>query len=104
MDSKVHTDVDRLDRLIKDLRSVLEGDKKKIDLGSDVPILKSYRVTTRRTACLEGIVYGHPTLPDGETILTSELHVFLEQEALLYARTLSRWYRLDVPADTRQRG
>lgn len=97
------TEVDRLDCLLRDLRRLQESDLRAINLAADAPILKDHRMSARRTPCLEGSVYGHPILPDGRPIFTSELHAFLEQDGQLYARTLSRWYRLEAPAGMRKR-
>lgn len=95
------TKVDRLEWLLGDLRRLQESHLRDINLPADAPILRDHKMSARRATCLEGTVYGHPVLPDGRPIFTSELHAFLEQDGRLYARTLSRWYRLEVPADTR---
>ena len=95
------TEVDRLNFLLSDLRRLQESDVKAIDLSSDAPILTDYRMSARRTPCLEGTVYGHPILPDGRPIFTSELHAYLELDGQLYARTLNRWYRLQAPTSPR---
>lgn len=96
MSVRLLTEVDRLDRLLKDLRRLQEYDIRAIDLSADAPLLMDYVATTRRIPCLEGTVYGHPILPDGRPIFTSELHAYLEDDGQLYARTLNRWYRLEV--------
>lgn len=44
---------------------------------------------------LQGVVTGHPRLPDGHMIATSPL-LWLAPDATA-ARTVSRWYRLGVP-------
>jgi len=95
------TDVDRLNRLLSDLKRLHKGDFRSIDLGSDAPILNDHRMSARRTPCLEGEVYGHPILPDGRIIFTSELHALLEHDGQLHARTLNRWYRLQTPTNPR---
>lgn len=95
------TEVDRLDCLLSDLRRLQDSDVKAINLAADAPILRDHKMSARRTPCLEGMVYGHPILPDGKIIFTSELHALLEHDGQLYARTLSRWYRLQTPVNSR---
>jgi hypothetical protein len=43
---------------------------------------------------MEGIVFGHPILPDGDAILTSEVFAYFEEGGQSFVRTLNRWYRL----------
>lgn len=102
MTFKLLTDVDGLDDLLKDLKRLQEGDAGADNLGSDLPTLTDHKLTARRTLCLEGTVYGHPILSDGKTIVTSELHAYLEMDGQFYARTLNRWYRLAAARKPRQ--
>lgn len=102
MTFKLLTDVDGLDDLLRDLKRLQEGDAGADDLGSDLPTLTDHKLTVRRTLCLEGTVYGHPILSDGKTIVTSELHAYLEKDGQFYARTLNRWYRLAAARKPRQ--
>lgn len=96
------TEVARLDSLLRDLRLLQESDLRAIHLTADVPILSDPKMSALRAPCLEGTVCGHPILPDGRQISTSELHAFLEQNGQIFARTLSRWYRLEAPVGPRQ--
>lgn len=63
------------------------------DLG-DAPRLEDWRAVTKRVHVLTGRVSGHPTIPDGRRIATSEIYASDEG----WARTLSRFYRLGRPA------
>ena len=62
------------------------------------PILRDWRRAVHLitgTLALEGMVTGHPQF-DGQWVTTSPL-VALDPEGR-WARTLSRWYRLEEPA------
>lgn len=102
MSFKLLAEVDRLDCLLRDIKRLQASDMKARDLGSAAPKLEDYRLTARRVPCLKGTVYGHPVLSDGKTIITSGLCAYFEEDGQLFARTLNRWYRLDVSRDRRQ--
>jgi hypothetical protein len=40
-------------------------------------------------------VEGHPSLPDGHLVSTSEVWAYFHEEDKHFVRTLNRWYRLD---------
>jgi hypothetical protein len=61
------------------------------------PLLDKWSHSSRKVPCLEGVVEGHPQLPDGEKIATSEAYVHLRADDEHFVRTLSRWYRLGEP-------
>lgn len=103
MTATLLTEVNRLGCLLRDLRRLQQSDFRGIDVAADAPMLRDHKMSYRRAPCLEGTVHGHPTLPDGRPIITSELHAFLEQDGELYARTLNRWYRLQASAGPRYR-
>lgn len=82
------------ERLSTDLRSVEAGITQSLSLHS-APVLEAHQMHSRRTACLSGYVFGHPSLGDGSEIMTSQL-MYMDTEAGI-ARTLNRWYRLGTP-------
>lgn len=84
-------------RLSVDLRSLEAGLTHTLSLHS-APILENHQMYSRRTACLSGYVFGHPSLADGREIMTSQL-MYMDPEFGI-ARTLNRWYRLGRPAET----
>lgn len=84
-------------RLSVDLRAVEAGITHSLSLHT-APILESHQMYSRRTACLSGHVFGHPSLANGREIMTSQL-MYMDTEFGI-ARTLNRWYRLGRPAET----
>lgn len=92
MSLKLLAEVDRLDRLLRDIMRLQASDIKASDLENGISLPDDYGPNARGVPCLQGTVYGHPVPSDGKTIFTNELH----------ARTLNHWYRLDVSRDRRQ--
>lgn len=84
-------------RLSADLRAVEAGSVGTLALHI-APILEAHQMYSRRTACLSGYVFGHPSQGDGREIMTSQL-MYMDTEAGI-ARTVNRWYRLGHPAGT----
>ncbi|MBB4955660.1 hypothetical protein H4S14_003699 [Agrobacterium vitis] len=84
-------------RLFVDLRSVEAGITHTLSLHT-APILEAHQMYSRRTACLSGYVFGHPSLGDSREITTSQL-IYMDTEVGI-ARTLNRWYRLGRPGET----
>ncbi|NTF88713.1 hypothetical protein G6L46_16405 [Agrobacterium rhizogenes] len=84
-------------QLSDDLRSVEAGITHTLSLHT-APILEAYQMYSRRTACLSGYVFGHPSLGDSREIMTSQL-MYMDTEVGI-ARTINRWYRLGRPAET----
>ncbi len=82
-------------RLSADLRAVEAGLVRTLSFGT-APILEAHQMYSRRTACLSGYVFGHPSLGDGREIMTSQL-MYMDTEVGI-ARTVNRWYRLGHPA------
>jgi len=90
-------EVDRLQRLATDLMMLADGH---FNVGQNAPVLTNWIRTSRHATCLAGEVADHPRLPgNGRRIITSDLCVIYEE--LGYARTISRWYRLGRPNDSR---
>ncbi|WP_431355661.1 DUF6634 family protein [Agrobacterium vaccinii] len=63
------------------------------------PVLSHYKLVLGWSHALKGVVQGHPSLPDGREIVTSQL-IYLDPNLGL-ARTLSRWYRVTDPQQRR---
>lgn len=84
-------------RLSVDLRSVEAGVTLSLSLHT-APVLEAYQMYSRRTACLSGYVFGHPSQANGRDIMTSQL-LYMDTEVGI-ARTVNRWYRLGHPART----
>jgi len=59
----------------------------------DAPVLHSWRIAPRGDRCLSGLCDHHPALGFSRQIITSNLMAYSEE--LGWARTLSRWYRLE---------
>ncbi|KQU04988.1 hypothetical protein [Rhizobium sp. Leaf453] len=62
-----------------------------------VPFLDQWVQSSRKVPCLEGVVEGHPALPDGHLVVTSEVYAHFIVEDEHFVRTLNRWYRLGIP-------
>ena len=62
----------------------------------DAPLLTNWRLATRPALCLVGYCQDHPHLR-GPRIITSDLWV--HGPDLGWSRTMSRFYRLDEPAE-----
>ncbi|ANL41449.1 hypothetical protein AMC85_CH03083 [Rhizobium phaseoli] len=58
------------------------------------PVLTHWRRGFREVGCLEGIVEGHSSLPDGHVISTSQVWAQFHDEDERFVRTLNRWHRL----------
>ena len=78
-----------------DLDRIARGRHPGKDELRDAPRLWEWRVIAYPASHLVGIVLGHPLLRDGE-IWTSELLTYDPERG--YARTLSRFYRLESPS------
>lgn len=83
----------RLRQLVEDLELVDAMMPPHLTLLS-APVLEDLAHGVRPLPCLEGRVCGHPDLPDGEVITTSEVYGYLDVGDQRLVRTLSRWYRL----------
>lgn len=91
------SEVDRLQRLATDLMLLAEGH---FNVSENAPVLDNWIRTNRNAMCLAGEASGHPSLQGTRRrIITSDLYVIAEDTG--YARTLSRWYRLGRPYDSK---
>ncbi len=84
--------VDKIAALAEDFTALRDGrfDTTKL---LDTPLLQRVSIVPRPVHFLEGFVTGHPLIPDGRQIVTSQLWGFMVGQAQ-YARTMSRWYRI----------
>lgn len=82
-------------RLLSDLEQLEAGTLDTSDIRAKAPMLDDYRLIIGWSHAMKGIVTGHPLLPDGHEIVTSQL-MYLDP-AVGLARTLSRWYRVGKP-------
>lgn len=80
-------------RLADDLERIASGEHPGEEELPDAPLLMEWQVHLEPAPHLEGIVLGHPWIPDGQICRTSELLTF--DPIAGYARTLSRFYRLN---------
>lgn len=91
-------EVIRLQRLVSDLMMLEDGI---VAVNDEAPILNNWIWTSRNVTCLAGEVTGHPLLTGTRRqIITSDVWVI--DEELSCARTLSRWYRLGRPYGSKQ--
>jgi len=96
MQSRLTEEIGRLRKLVVDLERLEAGNISPPALMA-VPFLDQWISSSRRVPCLEGFVEGHPSLPDGHWIVTSEVYAHIRAEDEHFARTLNRWYRLGSP-------
>ncbi len=89
---------DRLHDLADELQGIRDGTKPVPDDLADAPRLEGWRTTSREVRILTGRVYGHPNIPDGRRITTSDLYA---SDGKSWARSMSRYYRLGSPAPSR---
>ncbi|WP_428414789.1 hypothetical protein [Pararhizobium sp.] len=89
-------EIGRLKKLVADLERLEAGVIDPPALMA-VPFLDQWIYSSRKVPCLEGVVEGHPSLPDGHGIVTSEVYAHLRADDEYFVRTLSRWYRLGEP-------
>lgn len=89
--SRLQYEIQRLERLLKDLKAIQAGSGPSADELAEAPVFDQYVILRRPVPCLAGEVLGHPRLPGGPTI-SSDLWV-IDPEAG-WARTLSRYYTL----------
>lgn len=94
--------LDSLQRLHSDISRICDGAAPTQDDLETAPILNRWHYGARLSACMHGLVHGHPIVGDGRAIHTSEL--FAIDAASGWARTWSRFYRLGVPSDGFSRG
>jgi len=83
----------KLDALVVDMKALRDG-QSPVELGGDnAPLLDRWTPRLGNNVFLVGLSTGHPKL-SGEDRLISTSELFLVSEDQVWARTLSRWYRL----------
>ncbi|WP_418883819.1 DUF6634 family protein [Allorhizobium ampelinum] len=87
-------------RILADLEQLEAGNLDTAHILATAPLLERYRLVLGWSHAMGGIVTGHPLLPDGKEIVTSQL-IYLDTSIGL-ARTLSRWYRVGTPRQQRE--
>ena len=93
----IHPEIARYEALVTDLRNIAAGKlPTEADLGT-APLLDMWAMGTAPVPILVGAVHGHPVLR-GPVIRTTDIQVFAPE--LGWARTLSRFYRLERPVGT----
>ncbi|WP_426131805.1 DUF6634 family protein [Pararhizobium sp. PWRC1-1] len=96
MPTRITAEIRRLKKLLADLERLESGTVTSPALLA-VPFLDQWVHSWRKVPCLEGVVEGHPSLPNGHGIVTSEVYAHLRADDEYFVRTLSRWYRLGEP-------
>lgn len=86
----------RLRSLVQDLEEVLRNDG--VFAPTNYAHVERWELDVRWTLCLSGQFFGHPTISDGNLGRSSEIFFVTDDER--YVRTLSRWYRLGIKAET----
>ncbi len=96
MPTRITEEISRLKKLLADLERLEAGTIPPPALMA-APFLDQWIHSSRKVPCLEGVVEGHPSLPDGHQIVTSEVYAHLRADDEHFVRTLNRWYRLGTP-------
>lgn len=84
---------DRLEALAADLRRLAKGRLPTASELVEAPVLQGWGLLSRSCTALIGKVEGHPRIGDHRPAITSEL--FAIGSDYQWARTLSRYYRLE---------
>lgn len=84
-----------MQRVLHDLDQLQAGRLDTAEILTTAPLLEDHRLVLGWCHAMKGIVTGHPSLPDGDQVVTSQL-IYMNPDIGL-ARTLSRWYRLGKP-------
>lgn len=90
-------EIARLKRLLADMEAIAAGQHPGREILDDAPLLNGWTLTLQTEACLTGVVEGHPEIADLRPVVTSGLWVLAPDMG--YARTLSRFYALGLPAE-----
>lgn len=93
MHIRIISELPQLRKLLTDLER-LEAHAVSAPALMSVPVLDQWSRTHRQTDCLEGKVEGHPYIPDGDKVLTSDIYAHVHDEDEHFVRTLNGWYRL----------
>jgi hypothetical protein len=89
-------EIERLEKLVEDMRIVASSGGQDIPAGQEVPVLEEWRPAFRPAISLMGLSTGHPELPGRRRAIATSALAMLSEE-LGWARTESRWYRLGKP-------
>ena len=95
--AEIQPDIERLQRLFRDLERICHGEHPDAAALAAAPILDVWSLAKRSEACLVGRVTGHPKIDEGRVAVTSGLGMLAP--AVGYARSLSRFYRLGQPTE-----
>ncbi len=85
---------ERLRDLADDLETLENGGPAPEELD-DSPTMRGWSFQAARTRVIAGHVFDHPTIPSGRAALTSGVYA---TDGKTWARTLSRFFRLETPA------
>lgn len=83
---------EQLEALAADLRRLAGGRYPDVQGRPGTPLMLKWGIGQRANSCLDGIVYGHPLLPDGARMISSEVYAI--DRARGWARTASRFYEI----------
>lgn len=86
---------DRLARAAYDLAELAAGRPPDPAAMAEAPLLRRWGVIRASGYVLTGQVFGHPTIADGKTAVTSNLLAISREQG--WARTTSRFYLLGSP-------
>ena len=86
----------RLASLVDDIARIEAGEGPTREDLERAPLIDGWQFGLRSETCLTGRITGHPTLGDTRNGRTSIL--FAMDINAGWVRTLSRWYRLGLPA------
>lgn len=94
---------DRLARALADAARHAAGEDPDPEVLRQAPLLEGWIMTAIAESqfVLEGVVTGHPRLPDGHLVSTSVIVSLAHDDS--WARTVSRYYRLGRPLFSRGR-
>ncbi len=98
--SKVDRDLHRLEALVRDLRSLRNGEPPSPETLAEAPLLEGWMLGAAPEYCLVGRAHSHPTVRKGEVTTTS--WIWVDGLADGWVRTLSRYYRLERWFPTRR--
>jgi len=92
---------DRVARALADAARHAAGEDPDPEVLAAAPLLEGWIITciSESRFVLEGVVTGHPRLPDGHLVSTSVIVSLAHDDT--WARTVSRYYRLGRPLFSR---
>lgn len=81
---------ERLRALADELPAIQAGDRPDRDDLAAAPLLEDWSEVRRDVPALAGLAYGHPDMPDGHRVTTSDVY----ERGPDWVRTMSRYWRL----------